>query len=336
MENYPKLETLEVRDKVVIVRADLDVDIKDGSVVNPQRLENLLPTINALLDKGATRIIVIGHRGRPEGKDESLSLRELQTFFKEKVTPDVFFAQSIEDAHNMETKLVLLENLRFWPEEEANDSGFASQLASLGEVYVNDAFASSHREHASIVGIPKLLPSALGIQFQKEIENLSKVFDNPKHPVVAIIGGAKKDKLEYLEYFKEFCDKVLIGGRLPEFLGDEYTHPKVIVARLMPDKEDITIHSMEAFEEAINHAGTVVFAGPVGLYEDGAHVQGTKRVLEAIAQSGAFKVAGGGDTEAAIKTFGYEKSFDWISSGGGASLDFLVNKTLPGLTALVH
>lgn len=340
MQNYPTLEKLELQGKKVVMAVDLDVDIKDDQVVDDTRLKNILPTANYLFEHGASRIVLLGKRGRPENHDPNLSTEKLIPYFKNSFS-EVFFMQDFEVAIADNAKLVIFENLRYWPEEDANDPEFAKKLASLGEVYVNDAFAVSHRNKASIVGIPKILPSALGLHIVKEIENLSKVFDSPageaKHPVIVLISGAKKDKLDYLEGFKNLADKVLVAGRLPEFLGDDYKDEKVVVARLLPDKEDITIHSVEAFEAAIRLAKTIIFAGPIGLYEDGMHTQGTKRILEAISQNNkAFRIAGGGDTLAAIKTFGFESAFDWISSGGGASLEFLVNKTLPGLNALLN
>ena len=204
------------------------------------------------------------------------------------------------------------------------------------EVYVNEAFAASGGKHASIVRLPKLLPSAAGFRFIKEVENLEKILNNPKKPVLLIIGGIKKDKLDYLEDFKKFADKILIGGRLPEYMPEDISDDKLLVARLIMDKEDITIHSIEKFEEEIGKAGTIVIAGPMGKVEEEGHMMGTKRVFEAIANSQAYKVAGGGETQGVISTLGLTKKFDWISIGGGATLEFLAKGTLPGIEALLN
>lgn len=316
--NLPKLENQELKEKKVLVRADLDVTEGEN-----YRLEALLPTLKYLSSQSA-KIILLGHRGRPEGKIvEELKMKPVEEELRK-------MAEGIE----FEVK----ENLRFDPGEEANNSAFTQNLASLGDFYVNESFATSHRNAASITGLPKLLPHAAGLRFEKEIENLSKVLENPKKPVVFLISGLKEDKLSSVEPLEKIADKILIAGRLPDYLGDD--HPlrkdsKVIVADLIADKEDITLNSVEKFKEEINKAGTIVVAGPMGKYEDEGHRQGTKGVFEAIANSSAFKIAGGGDSVAAINLLGLASKFDWISVGGGAMLEFLVKGTLPGIQALL-
>lgn len=303
----PRLEDLSVSGKKVLMRADLDTNF---------RLQILIPTFD-FLTKNKAKIILIGHKGRPGGKVVAdLSLKSLE----KELQP---------------WQIQLEENLRFDPGEKANDENFTRQLAEKGDVYINEAFGNSHREHASIVGIPKLLPHAAGFHFQKEVENLTKVFENPQKPVLIIIGGVKKDKLDYLEDFKKFADKILIGGKLPEYL-QETEDNKLLVATLLPDKEDITIRSIEKFEEEIAKAGTIVVSGPMGKFEEEGHRQGTERVFRAIANSPAFKVVGGGETRKAITIFNLEEKFDWLSVGGGAMLDFLSEGTLPGIEALLH
>lgn len=346
MPGLPTIENAEFSDKKVILRADLDVKVEEGKILESWRLDLVLPTISSILDKGASQILIVGHMGRPDGKpDEKLSLKPLVNFFSEKVTPEIEFIEYQEFSQYFQVqekilastkRLVLLENLRFWPQEEANDEQFATQLAYGMDVFVNDAFGSSHRAHASIVGLPKQISPYLGLQFEKEIENLGKVFDNPKHPVIALISGAKKDKTQYFEKFKSFCDKILVSGRLPEYMPEDNLDPKLLVAKLNPDKEDITIHSIENFEIEVAKAGTIILAGPIGLYEDLGHRLGTQRVFEAVAKSDALKIAGGGDTISAINTLNLSKNFDWISAGGGAMLDFLANKTLPGIDAIAN
>lgn len=176
----------------------------------------------------------------------------------------------------------------------------------------------------------------MGIRFQQEIENLSKVISDPKRPVVMTISGIKEDKLSYIEPFCKFTDKLLIGGKLPDLLHQEvYENEKIIVADLIADREDITIHSIEKFENEIINARTIVVSGPLGKFEDEGHRQGTERVLRSVvANKNAFKLAGGGDTERALQTLNLTGGFDWISVGGGAMLEFLANGTLPGIEAL--
>jgi phosphoglycerate kinase len=319
--NLPKLSDLDVAGKRVLLRLDLDTEPDP----NDLRIKASRETLDYLKEKGA-EIIIIAHRGRPEGKiDETLSLKPFQPIF------DKWGAK-------------LEENLRFDPGEESNNSEFAKKLANMGDVYVNEAFGSSHREHASIVGLSKLLPHAVGFRFEKEVENLSKVFEEPKRPVVFILSGVKEDKLSYLPGIKKFADKVLIGGRLPDFLGDEKLvsvrargeNEKVIVGNLVMDKEDITINTIERFEKEIKKAGTIVVSGPLGKYEEGGHRQGTEKIFKAASISSAFKVAGGGDTEKALKVLNLAEGFDWISVGGGAMLEFLTKRTIAGIEVLLQ
>ncbi len=325
--DLPLFTNLDVSGKRVLVRLDLDTDPDP----NDLRIKASEETLDYLKEKGASEIIILAHKGRPsheatDGKssfDEKLSLLPFQPIFDK-------WGARVE------------ENLRFDIGEENNDPEFAKKLATLGDVYFNEAFASSHREHASIVGLPKLLPHAVGFHFQKEIENLTKVIEEPKRPLVILISGIKKDKLDMVKPLSHLADKVLVGGRLPEFLGDEALvsvrlrsdDEKIIVGNLNMDKEDITLNTIDRFEKEVNKAGTVVLAGVLGKYEDEGHRQGTERIFKAIATSSAFKIAGGGDTELAIRQLSLIDKFDWISVGGGAMLEFLVNRTLPGIEAL--
>lgn len=317
--NLPKITDLDVSNKKVIVRADLDIEIED--IEQDLRVQSLIPTLDYLNDKKAS-IIIIAHRGRPDGKfDESLSLKPFQPYFDK-------WGATVE------------ENLRFDPGEESNDPEFTRKVANLGDLYVNEAFASSHREHSSIVGLPKLLPHAVGLRFQSEVDNLSKVFEDPARPLLFIISGLKQDKLDYVKSFETLADKILIGGRLPEFLGDSALESvrtqngKTIVGNLVMDKEDVTLNTIEKFEREIEKARTIVLSGPLGRFEDAGHRQGTEKIYKAVAASNAFKVTGGGDTEDAIRLFNLEDKFDWVSVGGGAMLDFISLKTLPGIEAL--
>jgi phosphoglycerate kinase len=316
--DLPKITGLDVAGKRVLLRLDLDTKPDE----NDLRIKAAKETLDYLYSQKA-KIVIIAHKGRPNGKvDESLSLKPFEPLFS-------YWQAEVK------------ENLRFNPGEEANDENYAREIGSWGDVYINEAFASSHREHASIVSIPKLLPHAAGYHFLSEVENLSKVFD-PKRPLVFVISGIKEDKLPFVKEFEKFADKVLVGGRLPDYMGDEKLvsvrsrgeGEKVIVGNLIMDKEDITIHTIERFEKELGKAMTVVLSGPLGKYEDEGHRQGTERVFKAVAESGAFKIAGGGDTEIALTLLNLEEEFDWISVGGGAMLEFLAKRTLPGIKAL--
>jgi 3-phosphoglycerate kinase len=320
MINLPKLTDLDVSGKRVLLRLDLDTDKID---LTDYRIRSSIETLDYLKEKEA-KIIIIAHKGRPEGKvDESLSLKPFQPIF---------------DKWGAEVK----ENLRFDPGEENNDPEFAKKLASWGDVYINDAFATSHRESASIIGLPKLLPHAIGFRFAKEVENLSKVFENPIRPLLFIVGGSKKDKPEYIKSLESLSDKILIGGRLPEYYGDmalesvrnKSEQNKLVLANLVQDKEDITLNSIEVFEKEISKAKMIVLAGPMGKYEVEGHGQGTERIFKAVASSNAFKIVGGGDSLVVIAKYKLEDKFDWVSVGGGACLEFLANKTLPGIEVM--
>ena len=332
--NLPKLQDISVGGKRVILRADLDMDV---TVPDQEfRLKALVPTLKYLTENKAN-IIIIGHKGRPNGvKVESLSLTGFAPVLGKLIGKEIVFEGPGE--------IVLKENLRFDPGEEKNDPEFTKKIASWGDIFVNEAFASSHRAHSSIVGLPKLLPHAPGLRFSEEIKILNGLLEKPLRPLIFVIGGAKKDKVEFIGPLGEIADKVLVGGRLPDYLGDESLvsvrvrgeEEKIIIGNLVMDKEDITIHSMERFEQEIAKAKTIVLAGPMGKFEEEGHRQGTKRVIEAIVKTPAYKVVGGGDTIAALSRLGFQNKFDGISVGGGAMLEFLAKKTLPGIEALSH
>jgi len=231
--------------------------------------------------------------------------------------------------------VLLLENLRFDPGEEANDPRLARGLAALAEGYINDAFAGSHRTHASIVGIPAFLPSALGLDFLKEIEVLSRVRHQPRRPVVIILGGVKKSKVDASKKLALWADYILVGGKLTTYDGapEIVNHPKIL-GSLTKSGEDITIETIEEFKKVIAKAKTIIWSGPLGAYEDKNFERGTKEVAQAVVASQAYTVVGGGDTEAALTKFGLVEKVDFISSGGGAMLEFLATGTLPGIEAI--
>jgi phosphoglycerate kinase len=315
--NLISVKDQEIEGKKVLLRVDLDVDLVEES-----RVDVTINILKYLSERGAAQISLIAHRGRPEGKEvEEMKLEPIINKIRSECNVNFDFR----------------ENLRFDPREEKGDDEFAQELVAGYDLFVNEAFASSHREHTSIVNILKFIKSCFGLRFVEEIENLSRVFENPQKPVVMLVSGVKDDKLTYIEDFIKIADKVLIGGRLPEYIHDNSAlrdEEKVVVANLIADKEDISMHSMEAFEAEIEKAGTIVVSGPMGKFEDSGHRQGTERVFRAVANSSAFKLAGGGDSLGAIEMFGIAEKFDWLSVGGGAMLTFLAKGTLPGIEAI--
>ena len=351
------LSGLDVFGKKVFVRADLDVPLREAQVVDGERLTtsaevetstrlvNLKPTVDWLLEHGASQIIIAGHIDRPKKPDPALSTKQLieplQKILGRKINfvPQVS-TQSTPGVEQLDTsgfgEVLLFENLRFWPGEEANDLGFARQLASMADVYVNDALSVSHREHASVVALPSLLPHAVGLHLQKEFNVLSELLKNPKRPFVAVVGGAKiETKLPVIENLAKFADFVLVGGELPLEIDKRGTRfdSKVIVAGLNPQSKDITEESIDQFRKLITIASTVAWNGPMGVFEEG-YENGSLAIAQTIIDSGAYSVVGGGETTEFLASKNLLSRFSFVSSGGGAMLEFLAGKSLPGLEAL--
>ncbi len=354
--------------KKIIVRADLDVPLKADSyqltaisrIEDDARLKNLLPTLEFLQERNS-KVVIIGHLGRPEGRHDlrfslepvgrwlsgQLKINNLQFTIKNTKINN-FAGWEIADG------VTLLENLRFYAGEEANDEEFATTLATLGEVFVNDAFASCHRAHASIVGLPKLLPAYAGLQLEKEVGNLSKVLENPVHPLVVIIGGAKLEtKLPVIENFVDKADYILVGGKIAAELANSFpltansslprsnrglqsavSRQQIIVAGQNNTGRDIDEESIEEFKEKIKKAQMIVWNGPLGVVEEEQFSKGSQNVAEAVLKSGAQTIVGGGDLVAFLRRTGLLERFSFVSSGGGAMLEFLAGKKLPGLAAL--
>ncbi len=339
----PSLEDLNVFGKKVLLRADVDVGDRlerDDDL----KLRTILPTVDYLVENGA-KVIVFGHRGRPkEDRDRELSLREVAKRLSKLSGREIKFVDQVvgekvtEEIKKLRNReILMLENVRFDFREKENSDEFADELARLGDCYVNEAFSASDKNFTSVSALPRKLPKGAGLHFAEEVEKLSGVLINPQKPVLMVIGGIKKDKLDYLDDFKKFADKILVGGRLPEYLQDlrfKNQDSRIVVAQLNQDKEDITLHSIEVFEKEIEKAGTIIFAGPMGKYEDEGQRLGTRRILEAIVASSAFKLDGGGDTQQALSAFNCADKFDWVSVGGGATLKFLAKGTLPGIEVL--
>ena len=325
------IEEVDVNGKKVLVRLDLDVPVirskEEGvgsKISDDTRLQNSLRTIKYLVDRKA-KITIIGHLGRPNGtRVEELSLRPVADWF------GVKFPRA---------GIRVEENLRFDPGEEQGSPTFAENIVRRlsPDIYVFDAFGS-YRPHASVVLLPKFIPTvAVGFRFAAEISHLSKVLKNPKKPVIFILGGAKADtKITLIPKLAMRSDEILVGGLLPTKLGSTCSPGSgcITVAKLTEGGLDISGESAKMFADKIMAAGTVVWNGPMGKFEDGKHSTGTEIIAKAMNQTKAYTVVGGGDTEIALIALGLESGIDWISCGGGAMLYYLANGTLPFLEAI--
>lgn len=392
--NYNKktIEDINPSGKRVLVRCDFNVKQDDaGNITDDKRIVAALPTIQYLIDKGA-RVILCSHLGRPKGEvNPKFSLAPVAKRLSEHLKLDVKMADDVvgESAKALAASLsdgevMLLENVRYHKEEEKNDAAFAKELASLAELYVNDAFGTAHRAHASTAGVADYLPAVCGYLIGKEIGIMGQALSNPKRPFVAILGGAKvSDKLGVINNLLEKVDTLIIGGGMAytfakanggtigtslceddrldyardmikkaaergvnfllptdtvvaqEFAAD--AESKVVPTKEIPDGWmglDIGPKTIEAFSNAIKDAGTVIWNGPMGVFEFEKFAVGTEKVAEAIAESGSVSIVGGGDSAAAVKKLGYAKKMSHISTGGGASLEFLEGIALPGIACL--
>lgn len=354
MYNLPDLKTANVKSKKVLLRLDLDIPFSiDGKIEDDTRLKDSLETLGYLLKNGAT-VFIAGHLGRPKGVDDRLSLLPIASWYAKelRITNNELQKTKIGDfdGFKISDNLYLLENIRFYKGEEANELEFARKLASLADIYINDAFAVSHRNHASIVGVAKLLPHFAGFRLKKEVEALSSLLENPKRPLVVIVGGAKiETKLPLVEKMHHLADYVLVGGKIAEETRTllRVQHEKIntstngrksalLVADLDSDETDITSKDAENFLQIVNLAKTIIWNGPVGKTEGNEKNLeiGTAKLAKGIAQSGVYTVVGGGDTIGYLKEIGLLEKFSFVSTGGGAMLEFLSGNKLPGLQVL--
>jgi phosphoglycerate kinase len=390
--NKLSIKDLNIQGKKVFIRVDFNVPLDENlNVTDDRRIRSALPTINYAIDEGS-KIILASHLGRPKGKfDKRYSLasvaRRLQRLIKKEVAflPDCVGAKAEEAVNKMEEgDIILLENLRFHAEEEANNEAFSKSLAGLADFYVNDAFGAAHRSHASIDGITKFLPSAAGFLLQKEIEYLQGVINNPVRPFVAILGGAKASgKIDVIKNLEDKVDKVIVGGGMAyTFLkakgynvGDSLVEndmldlaneirsgvmakgikfylpvdcviaqsiepaaeTKLVTAHEMPNgwkAVDIGPASVKLFSEALESAKTILWNGPMGVFEVDAFSRGTFAIAHSVADAYALTIVGGGDTDLAVSKAGVSESISFISTGGGAALELLEGKDVPGLVAL--
>jgi len=393
MLNKQSVEDLQVSGRRVLVRCDFNVPMEDGRITDDARIREALPTIRYLMDRGA-RVILMSHFGRPkDGPDDRYTLAPVAARLGELLGTPVQFAPSgrvVDDQVRSQVmamsdgEVFLLENTRFRPEETKNGEEFARELASLGELFVNDAFGTAHRAHASNVGVASLLPSALGYLVKKEVDIMGEVLESPRRPFVAILGGAKvSDKIGVIENLLKRVDTLIIGGGMAfTFLkakgyptgnslleedrvelagslleaarekGVQVLLPVDVVAadafaadapsRVVPAGEipegtmglDIGPESVALFSEAISGAGTVIWNGPMGVFEMDRFAAGTFGIAQALADSQAVTIIGGGDSAAAAEKSGLADRMTHISTGGGASLEFFEGKVLPGIDCI--
>jgi phosphoglycerate kinase len=373
------LEDLDVEGKRVLVRVDFNVPLdEDGKITDDSRIRGALPTLKELRENGA-RLLLASHLGRPKGPDPKFSLKPAAERLSELLDAQVELADDLENVPDGD--LVMLENVRFNEGETKNDEALAKRYAALADVYVNDAFGSAHRAHASTEAVAHLLPSAAGRLLEREVATLRGILDDPKRPLVAVVGGAKvTDKIGVLDAFLDQADEILIGGAMcfPFFkaqghnVGDslceeEGIEPAGRVLRAGVDKVqlpvdlvagqefdadtptqaiagvdvpegwmglDIGPSTAERYADIIKDAETVFWNGPMGAFELPPFAEGTRVVAEAVAVTAATTVVGGGDSAAALVQFGYADMVDHLSTGGGASLELVEGKPLPGVEAL--
>ena len=335
------------RNKYVLVRCDFNVPLSgSGEILDDFRIKQTIPTIEYLIKEGA-KIILMSHLGRPEGKaTEKLKLNPVQNRLTEYLDVSIVkasdcFGSEIEKwTKEMQPgEVLLLENLRFHKEEEENDKNFAKELSKLGDIYINDAFGASHRAHASIVGIPKYLPSGAGLLLEKEIKILAGLMRNPKKPLVAIIGGKKVEtKAKLIDKISFVADSLLIGGLIQKELKEKrifLKHPQKITEPVDEIRgKDIGPKTIKLFKDKIKGAKTVFWNGPLGMIEKQEFSKGSKEIAKAIIKSRAFSVIGGGETLKFLNEIGLLEKFNHTSVGGGAMLAFLSGEELPGIKAL--
>lgn len=331
IEEMKSIESADVSGKRIIVWADLDVPVENNKVVDDTRLKVTNRTLGYLRNRGAS-ILMIGHLGRPEGRDLSLSLKPVAEKLVEITGHKVELMDEIKKPH---TNLALLDNIRFWPGERAVDQKFAQEVAKLGQVYVNDCFATSHHDGATMRYLPKFLPSYAGLNLVREVGELKKIMESPARPLVAIIGGAKLEtKLPAIYNLAKVADKVLVGGKLMFEVEIRALPENVVVAHDDIETKDIGQNSINLFRELIDSASTIIWNGPMGVFEEDRYMKGTKEVAVSVVESKSYSVVGGGDTIAALNKLGLLDKINFVSMGGGAMLDFLAGKRLPGLEAL--
>jgi len=357
MMDLPDVRDFDLRGKTVLLRTDYDVPMKTKNlsagrqetggkkqtwlVADETRIEDSLKTIKLLLLREA-KIIILAHLGRPGGEFvPELSLGPASRTLSRLMGKNVPLVQHKDLTKLPQKAVVILENLRFDPREEDKDErkkrAFAKELAKIGDFFINDAFGTCHRVNASIVDLPSFLPSAAGLDLLEEVRILTSIRKKPKRPVVVILGGVKKTKLESINDLLSWVDLILIGGKLAEYPeAKKLKDHRREMAILNRSGEDITIESAEKFVDRVKNAGTIIWTGPLGEVENPKFEKGTRIFAEAMAESKAFTVIGGGDIEAVLTRFKVVDRIDYVSSGGGAMLAFFAKGTLPGIEAILR
>jgi len=387
--NKKTVKDIDLKGKRVFMRVDFNVPMQEGKVTDDKRIKAALPTINYVLDQGAS-LLLASHLGRPKGgADPEFSLRAASEVLSSllgkpvKMAPDCVGPEVEAMAKDLKPgEVLMLENTRFQPGEEKNDLELAKQMAALADVYVNDAFGSAHRAHASTEGIARFLPSVSGFLMEQELEYLGRAVSSPEHPYIAILGGAKiSDKISVVESLLAKCDKLIIGGGMAntflaaqgfnmqdslveeasietakgmlEHSRDKLSLPvdAVVADKCDPEANtqivdvdkiptgwrmlDVGPKTLELYKQALTGAKLIVWNGPVGVFEMPKFAEGTYALAKMLAESGATTVIGGGDSASAVKKAGVAKQMTHVSTGGGASLEYLEGKELPGVAALM-
>ena len=334
----------DVAGRRVLVRADLNVPLDQGRVADDTRIRAAVPTLRLLLDRDAAEVVVCSHLGRPKEPDPAYAIRPV--------------AERLLELLGTDDRVQVLENTRFDPRETANDPGLAQELAARADLYVNDAFGSAHRAHASTEGVAHLLPAYAGLLLERELQELGRLLASPEPPFVAIVGGAKvEDKIGVLRSLAEQADAVLVGGKMAEEIRadpidvavelpsdvvaaaafEADADSRIVVADGVPEGWlglDIGPETRERYAARIATARTVFWNGPMGVFEWPRFAEGTLAVARAVADADAHTVVGGGDSVRAIEEAGLADRIDWVSTGGGASLELLEGKVLPGVAAI--
>ncbi|HAT74004.1 MAG: Bifunctional PGK/TIM [Candidatus Moranbacteria bacterium GW2011_GWF2_36_839] len=340
-----KIQDANLENKKVLLRVDFNVALKNGRIKEKFKIEACKETVKFLLEKNC-QVALISHLGRPEGKiNPEFSLRQITDDVESILGLKVRFISdciSEEIRNNLENlsdgEIILLENVRFYEGDEDNDIEFSKKLAKGFDIFVNDAFSASHRDHASVSGVAKLIPSFAGLRLQKEIHEMERVKNDFARPAVAIIGGAKiETKLPVIKFFEEKYDNILVGGKIANEALDqkkEFSEKVILPFDFIDDRLDIGPKTLEKFKEIISNAKTIVWNGPTGKFEDEKYAVSSNEIMKAVLNSGAYTVVGGGETLEILEKNNATDRIDFVSTGGGAMLDYLGGGEMPGIEVL--
>lgn len=344
--NLKKMESGEYNGKNVLMRVDFNVTLKNGDITERYKVESSKESIGYALSRGARNIMLVTHLGRPDGKsDLSLSLRNILDDIVRVLGYNAIFISEVSQEGIKSAldkapigSVLLLENVRFFPGEEKNDNEFARMIACQFDMFVNDAFSVCHRDQASVTGMTKFLPSFAGLHLQQEVKYLSQILNKPKRPAVAVIGGAKIDtKLPLLRKLEQEYDIILVGGKIANEVIDEhidFSDKVFLPVDFVDDRLDIGPKTRDIFLDKMRLAETIIWNGPMGMFEDSRYASGTQEVAKAIARSDAYSVVGGGESVQILEEMGLMQQISFVSTGGGAMLDFLSGERMPGLETL--